>query len=271
MQPFKCPHCGAPPPAGYVSPAGRFGYVCLYCRQQSVHGEAAPPPPPPPPPEPQAPAIIVIQAPGRSHVFGHDHHVAMAHAHVARSASWIIWLVVVLVLSLGGSGAAFMRCSKHSSILSGLVWDGHEPLHCSGNDRIEVSGVEATFNAGSAIIADANCHVRCTDCKLSAPTAVETSGNAQVTIINGSVKGTNLLADASGNSRVTISGNVVASGQVRERSNAKVSAPTPPSTATASAPSPIATTPPATTSSPAAPAAKAARTATPLKSKTTAK
>ncbi len=257
MQSFKCPHCGAPPPPGYVPPSGQFGYLCTYCRQQSVHGT------PEPQPQPQMPAIIVIQGPGHDH---DHHHEAFAHVNAARSASWIIWIVVVLVVSLGGSGAAFMRCTKHSSILSGLVWDGSEPLHCSGNDRIEVNGVEATFNAGSAIYADANCHVRCTDCKLSAPTAIETSGNAEVTIVNGSVKGTNLLVDASGNSHVTISGNVTVAGQVRERSNAKVSAPPP---------APVATTaPPATTVPPTpapvavpTPAAKAAKTPTPTPAK----
>lgn len=261
MQPFKCPHCGAPPPPGYVPPSGQFGYFCTYCRQQSVHGAPAPPP------QAQLPAIIVIQGPGHEHDHHYDHHhqAAIAHAHVARSASWIVWVVIVLVVSLGGSGAAFMNCTKHSAILSGLVWDGSEPLHCSGNDRVEVSGVEATFNAGAAIIADGNCHVRCTDCNLTAPTAIESSGNAQVTIVNGSVKGTILLADASGNSRVTISGNVTVSGQVRERANAKVSAPQPPPVAATAAPPAV--TPalaPTPMPTPAA-AAKTAKTPAPTK------
>ncbi len=142
-------------------------------------------------------------------------------------------VVVVLVVSLGGSGAAFMRCSKHSALVSSLVWDGSEPLHCGGNENISVTGVEAHFSAGQAIVAGGNCQVRCTDCKISAPIAIEASGNAQVTIINGSVQGTETLADASGNARVTISGNATASGQIRKSANGKVSAPT----TTATAPS----------------------------------
>ena len=33
-------------------------------------------------------------------------------------------LVAHVVVSLGGSGAAVMRCSKHSALVSSLVWDG---------------------------------------------------------------------------------------------------------------------------------------------------
>ena len=233
MQTIKCPHCGAPPPPGYVPPSGQFGYACMYCRQQSVLGT---PEPPPPPVTGQSPAIIVVQAP--SHDYDHHHHfqAAVAHANTARNISWIVWVVVVLVVSLGGSGAAFMRCTKSSKLVSSLVWDGSEPLHCGGNENISVTGVEAHYSAGQAIIAGGNCQVRCTDCKISAPIAIEASGNAQVTIINGSVQGTETLADASGNARVTISGNATASGEIRKSANGKVSAPTASATATATAP-----------------------------------
>jgi hypothetical protein len=235
MQPFKCPHCGAPPPPGYVPPSGQFGYACFYCRQQSVQG--TPEPAPPPPVAEQSPAIIVVHAPSHDY----DHHAAIAHVNTARSISWLVWVVVVLVVSLGGSGAAFMRCTKHSTALSSLVWDGSEPLHCGGNEDIAVTGVEAHFSAGQAIVATGNCKVRCTDCKISAPIAIEASGNAQVTIINGSVQGSAILADASGNSRVNISGNATASGQTRQSANGKVTAPPPPVTATASTTAPPAT------------------------------
>jgi len=217
----------------------------MYCRQTSIQGT---PEPPPPPVTGQSPAIIVVQAP--SHDYDHHHHfqAAVAHANTARNISWIVWVVVVLVVSLGGSGAAFMRCTKSSKLVSSLVWDGSEPLHCGGNENISVTGVEAHFTAGQAIIAGGNCQVRCTDCKISAPIASGASGNAQVTIINGSVQGTETLADASGNARVTISGNATASGEIRKSANAKVSAPTPPAsaTATATATAPTAPVKPAT-------------------------
>jgi hypothetical protein len=222
-------------------------------------GEAAPPPPPPPPEPFQAP-IIVIHT---QNDYEHAHHAAVHHANVARGMSWIVWLIIVLVVSLGGAGAGISRCTHHNSLMSGLVWDGKEPLHCSGNDNVAVSGVEATFTGGAAIIATGNCHFRCTDCKISSQTAIEASGNAQVTMINGSVKGTNLLAEASGNARVTISGNVTVSGRVKESANGKVSAPTPPPE-----PPPTDTPPAAKTAPPVAtPTPKAARPSTTTKPK----
>jgi hypothetical protein len=220
MQPFKCPHCGAPPPPGYQPPTGHFGYACIYCRQQSVHGA----PEPPPPTTQQTPAIIVVHHSPSSH--GADYHnAAMAHVATARSVSWLIWLIVVLVVSLGGAGGMFMRCTRHSAAMSSLVWDGSEPLQCTGNDDIAVTGVEAHFTGGSAIVANGNCHVKCTDCKISAPTAIEASGNAQVTIVNGTIQGTEVLAEAGGNAQVTVTGNVTASGRVKKSANGRVSAP----------------------------------------------
>lgn len=177
----------------------------------------------------------------------HHYQTAYATAHAANRMSWVIWLIVVVVVSLGGSGAAFMRCAGRSSMASSLVWNGSEPLVCGGNDNISVSGVTANFNAGSAIHAGANCHVRCTDCTLSAPVAIEAGGNAEVVIINGSVKGTTLLADASGNAHVTVTGNVTVAGASKQSGNAKVSAPSAPAAQPPAAAKPAApATPPAT-------------------------
>lgn len=249
MQTLTCPSCGAPPAPGFVIPAGRFNYSCPYCRQQSVHGED-----PQPQPQAQVPAIIIVQGPGSD--FESDYNqAAVANAVVRSSISWIVWVIIVVVVSVGGAGAAFWRTLGKSTMLSSLVWNGTEPLQCGGNDDISVSGVTATFNAGTAIIAGGNCHVKCTDCKITAPTAIEASGNAQVTCINGFVHGTDMLADASGNARVTISGNVDVTGRVHERANAKVSAPQPtaaaapattPAAAAAAAPKPTPTAKPAT-------------------------
>ena len=268
MQPIKCPHCGAPPPQP-INQVGQFTYYCQYCRQQSLMGTPAQAPPQQP--TGQMPQFIVIHTPGGydddddddDHDHHHYHHQAIAHATVARSASWIIWLIVVLVVSLGGAGAGFARCGRHSSIISGLVWDGKEPLQCGGNDDISVSGVEANFTGGAAIVAGGNCHFRCTDCKISSQIAIEAGGNAQVTIINGTIKGTTILADASGNARVNISGNVVSSGAVRQSANAKVTAPVQVASAAPTPEPPTATpakaaTPPVAATSKTTPKPKAA-------------
>ncbi len=245
MQILKCPHCGAPPPAP-IEAVGQFTYHCAYCKQQSILGAPAAPP------VQQGPTFVVIQAPSDHDDDDDDDHHPQEHRTALRVAaahnfSWLIWMGVVLVLSLGGGAAGFSRCTKRNALLSSLVWDGSEPLHCSGNENIAVSGVEATFTSGAAIVAGGNCHVRCTDCKLSAPTAIEATGNAQVAIVNGTVKGTTTLAEASANARIDISGNVVASGKVTQTGNGRVVAP--PSASTA-APA-TSTTAPATSATPA--------------------
>jgi len=227
----------------------------VYCKTSSVL--AAPSPPVAP-----APSVIVIQAPTPDYGehYEHAHHAAVAQAHRTARMGWLVYVIVFVVLSLGGAGAGFAQCTRHSSILSGLVWDGSEPLHCTGIENIAVSGVEATFTAGAAIVATGNCQVKCTDCKLRAPTIVEASGNAQVSLVNGSAEGSLLLADASGNARVTAGGNIRVSGRTRESGNAKVSAPTPPP-----APPPATTPTPGATAIPTvtAPAAAAAKVASP--------
>jgi hypothetical protein len=265
MQPFKCPNCGAPPPAPlqYNQPS----YHCVYCKVTSMVGpQPGSMPPPQPHPTGQQPAVIVIQRDYSGDYDAH-HHAAVAHAHAASRMSWVIWAVVVAVVSLGGAGAGIAKCTHHSSILSAMVWDGSAPLHCGGVDNIAVSGVEATFTAGAAIVATGNCQVRCTDCKLSAPTIVEASGNAQVSLINGSAKGTVLLAEATGNARVTVGGNVTVSGRTKEMANGKVSAPTPPPEPT---PPPTPTAPLVAVSAPPT-ATVAPKAATPIvKAKTAA-
>lgn len=263
MLTIKCPHCGAPPPPGYTPPQDRkFGYACMYCHQQSVHGSD------PEPSHQQIPQIVIIQAPDHDH---HDHHYVdhqvVASVNTARSVSWIIWVVVVLFVTAGGGGGFWMRLHRHASGLAEPTWDGKTPLICSGNDHIDVTGVHATFTAGAAISASSNCHVKCTECVITAPTAIEASSNAEVIIINGTIQGTSVLADATNNAKVTISGNVTASGKVNQKGNAKVSAPTPPTPSAAPTEPPKAAATPAPASTPAKPGAKAATPTT--KPKTT--
>jgi hypothetical protein len=96
---------------------------------------------------------------------------------------------------------------------------------------------------------------------------VEASGNAQVTIVGGTIRGTTTLADATGNARIDITGNVTASGRVREKGNAKVSAPPPAPEPVASSAAPEPTPP----SAPAAPVQTVKAKPTTAKPATTAK
>jgi hypothetical protein len=249
MQPVKCPQCGAPANV----PPGVPQFQCTYCQQVFATGMA---PPPPAPfgtgqhPQVQQPHIIVI---GPGHHFhdddDDDHHVRHT-TNVASSVSWVIWLVVMIavVLAAGGGGAAYWF-SGRSSAISSLVWDGKSPFECGGNDNISVKGVTAEFSAGTAVTVNGNCHFTCTDCTIRAPIAVEAGGNGVVMIVNGTIEGTELLAQAAGNARVNVAGNVKASGAVKQSGNARVSAPK--SAASASAPAPTAAPPvPASATSP---------------------
>lgn len=237
MQPVACSHCGAPP-KGPITPDAQGMYVCAFCGKPSYVGSTASSPS-------RAPAVNHNWA---DHIASHDHdddddddhyddddddddepppraNTAEVVAKTAHRLSWVVWMVVVFAIAGGGVGIA--RCTKGSTLLSSLVWDGKEPLLCSGNDKIAVTGVTATFNAGAAIVATGNCEVRCEGCNVTAPTVVEASGNAAVFFINGTATGSKLLADASGGARVTFTGNVTTSGKIKEGRAGQVSAPTP--------------------------------------------
>src|SRR4051812_42938735 len=112
MQPIKCPNCGAPPPFQIVVPPGGTTYKCPFCHVSSVL--EGPPAPAAAPATGQMPMFIVVQGPSHDDDddddHHHHHHAAIAHANVARGMSWIIWMVIVLVMSLGGGVAGFSRC-----------------------------------------------------------------------------------------------------------------------------------------------------------------
>jgi hypothetical protein len=217
-------------------------YQCPYCGTSFNTGLQ----PPPPQHHQTGPTFIVI-APGHDDdddMHHHFHHAAQTHA-VASGIGWLVW-VIVMVVVVGGAGGGWAFLSRRSSFASSMIWDGESPFHCAGNDNVNVKGVNAQFNAGIAVTVSGNCHFTCTDCSIKAPTVFEVSGNGDVTVVNGSVIGTETLVEAGGNAHVNISGNVTAGGAVKQSANAKVSAPRP------TAPPPAATPVAATTPAPAA-------------------
>ncbi len=167
------------------------------------------PPPPSLPPIPVTPFATAPQI-----------HVHAPVRGAARNLGWIIWVVVIVMVTSGAGIFRFLTGS--SSVFSALVWSGSEPLQCGGVDDITVSGVEASFSAGSAIVATGNCHVKCTDCNIGAPTAIEASGNAQVTIVNGSVRGGNYWGVATGTARIMALGNTTTTGKTQQSGNSAV-------------------------------------------------
>ena len=219
MEANKCPHCGAP---AQIPPNTQF-YTCGYCKQQFDTGWRQPQAFPTKAVQQQ---IIIVQGPGSGS--DDDDSPRPIQTSVATGCSWVIWaIVMVVVVLVAGGGAVYGVISKNSSFASKLVWDGKTPFSCNGNDDYSVKEVHAEFASGTAITANGNCHFTCTDCTIKAPTAIEAGGNATVTMVNGSITGTETLADASANAHVNISGSAVASGAIKQSSNAKVSAPKP--------------------------------------------
>ena len=148
---------------------------------------------------------------------------------VANAVSWSYWIFragvpLFFLLIFAGTSLAYWIAGK-SKIASSLIWDGSGPFECGGNDDISVSGVTANFTSGTAVDVSGNCHFTCTDCNIKAPQAIDVDGNGSVTIVNGTIIGTDVLVDARGNAHVNIGGNVTASGQVKSDSNAHVIAP----------------------------------------------
>jgi hypothetical protein len=213
--------------------------TCQYCHQSYPAPQANQPPPSYH--SQQIPQIVIMH----QHSSYDDSTYQMASV-----VNWSYWMMraiipCIVLLVFAGSSVAYWVAGK-SKMASALVWDGTTPFDCSGNDDYSVTGVNATFNAGTAITVSGNCHFTCTDCNIKAPTGIEADGNAQVQFINGTLVGTDVMVSASGNSRVNVSGNVTATGQVKQESNAHVSAPkqapaapkaAPPTVAAAAAPS----------------------------------
>lgn len=233
MNAVTCPHCGAPPPPGFVVPAGPTGYRCAYCNQTSTLPGSAPAASQAPQP-PQTGPIYIVNFHGSDDDDDdddYDHYVPPPVVY-RPSRTWIIWVVLVVLFGGGGTGVwRYRRGSVGQQILSGMSaqgWDGNSPLVCSGNDDIQLSSIDANLSAGTAIQASGNCKVRCTDCTITAPVAIDATGNAEVVIMNGAVKGTTTLANASGNAHVTIAGNVTASGPTTHSGSGSVTAPAQP-------------------------------------------
>jgi hypothetical protein len=221
---MNCPHCGAPanPPPGVPT------YECSYCKRTFNTLPAAPTPPPsalppgypgapppygaPPPAYGAPPPQIVVIAPGGS-------STPLRVRTGGGGAGWMIPFFAVFVIALVVGALRFWWTGSLDGLHGGWSWDGKEPLECTGNDDLEVKGVNATLS-GTAIIASGNCHVKIVDSNIKADTIVEAAGNAQVTFQNGSVDG-KVATDASGNARVRFNGTKV-TGEKRHSGNAKV-------------------------------------------------
>jgi hypothetical protein len=218
MQAIRCPHCGAPSSGSQVAPGAAF--TCAFCKQTAIL-PGGPALSPGAQPEPQTAHILVVHS---GHHEPHHEDVFYGAVRSANNMGFFIRIGVLLLFGLSSAGVGVSRC-KGGSVLSSLSWNGSESLVCAGNQEISVSNVKGSFASGSAISASGNCHVTCTHCELSAPTIVDATGNARVTLTSGSALGSTLLVTATGNAVVNVAEGTQVSGEVKQFGNAKVTVP----------------------------------------------
>jgi hypothetical protein len=173
----------------------------------------APPPAPPPPPA-GMPQVVIVRQPV---VYG---------GTSVWAGYWVRLAIVFVIVFLSGGGFWFRHWRRSMMAdmgsAAGFGWDGRNPFMCTGNDQIDVSGINASFSAGSAVTVSGNCHMTCRDCTLRAPIAVEVDGNGQVTLVNGTITGTDTSLVASGNGSINVTGNAHVTGPYRQSANGKV-------------------------------------------------
>jgi DNA-directed RNA polymerase subunit RPC12/RpoP len=213
MSPSNCPQCGA----AIKAEPNATQYTCPYC-QHSIQMQA-PPPPPAAHAAAAAPQVIVV------------HHNTSSPVIYTGGGAWgtywtirLALFVVVMILSAAGYG---VRRWRGRGLVTGPnmgdgLWDGTSPLTCGGNDSYDVTGINASFTAGSAIIASGNCNVTCRNCTLKAPVAVEADGNGDVKLIGGSVTGTQMACNATANGTIEVLGNATITGATHQSGNGKV-------------------------------------------------
>jgi len=87
-----------------------------------------------------------------------------------------------------------------------VAWDGAAPFVCKGTDTVTLDHPVAHFDAGVAVTAEGNCTLTLVEPDLSAPTALLTRGNAEVSVRGGTLSGTEAAIRAEGLSKVTGTG-----------------------------------------------------------------
>jgi hypothetical protein len=137
---------------------------------------------------------------------------------------------VVLVLLVGGAavGGYYLLRGAHQEggyLAVAGPWGGsmtpNQTFSCGGNDERTLEDVTVTLSAAPGISAGGNCHLTLVNCNVTAPSVIDASGNAQVTIRGGSIHGTTAAITASGNAHVAVEGATV-DGPVSKSGSAQV-------------------------------------------------
>ena len=139
----------------------------------------------------------------------------------------ILFVVGLGVLGLGfyiwrnvKAGMESATSSTSSRAAAAAKWDGKSTFTCTGNDALTLTGVKAS----AGITADANCALTLVDCDITAPTGIDASGNAKITVTGGSINGSSFAVKATGLAKVTLTGTKV-TGKTQATSAAKITGP----------------------------------------------
>lgn len=113
-----------------------------------------------------------------------------------------------LFLYIGGVATRSAVATAGAAQATASAWDGMSTLECSGANHMELEGVTAMLsNVG--IRASGACQLTLRNCNITAPTAIEASGAAHVTIVGGTINGTVAAIQAGGGSTVDVQGATV--------------------------------------------------------------
>ncbi len=86
--------------------------------------------------------------------------------------------------------------------LKAIMWDGKATLVCESNQKMSLSGKTADIAEGPAIEMKDNCRLSCKNCNLKGEVGVLVKGNGQLTLVGGSIAGTESGIGLEGNGSV---------------------------------------------------------------------
>ncbi len=265
MEPIKltCPQCGAP----FQPVPGATNHTCQFCKMTFAFNASGASPDDE---EDWDDEDDDDEDYDDEYYEEHHHHhyhqqgpgiAAEAGRSVARSLGPMLMVGGIIALtSLAGGGYAL-----NNFILHPKGWDGKKPYECSGVEQVQFKNVKAEFQVGSAVIVNGNCHFECEDCQIKSPIPVSIGGNGQAVIVNGTVEGSETIAEVGGNGKLDLRGNAKATGpKPRVKANGQVSG-LPAAPSASAAPAAAAAPPSTAAAAPGKPAAPA-KTAKPASS-----
>ena len=151
---------------------------------------------------------------------------------VAKAKSALLWYVLtgLLVLAIVGGVIFYLKRTVKKALeqpsataAAAQKWDGKSPLSCGGNDVITIDGITATLDK-TAVTAAGNCKLTLINVAITAPTGIDATGNANVTVQGGSITSTVLAVHAVGGAQVHLTGTKIG-GKTQKLGSAVITGP----------------------------------------------